>query len=220
MDDENQGFIHIIESPSDIDLLEGTTEGKGLSEILSLAGIPFKYNLVTTKETLFIALNERLIRAIKTHECIPILHFSMHGDNNGIQLTDGHNITWEELQEQLVDLHEIMQSRLLICMSSCYGSSGLRMAMTEANAFTFSTLIGNTDEVSWEDAAVAYSTFYHSLFKNKSIEDSVKAMKIASCNDDFIFHSGERVKQGWINWMKSSPKPTIGDLLISGSQKK
>lgn len=195
-------FVYIIESPSDSDLLEGRTEGRVLSEALRLAGICHKYNLATTKNTFSTALYEGLLEACNQYPSrFPILHLSMHGDNDGVSLTDGTNLSWETLRCYLTPLTNAGEGHLLICMSSCFGASGCRMAMHEGTDQPFWALVGNAGSASWEDAAVAYVTFYHLFFKDLALHECVERMKMASNDSNFIYHSGHHVKEKWAEYM-------------------
>lgn len=86
----NDCFVYIIESPADEDLLDGRTEGRALQEPMHIATIPNTYSLVTSRKTLDLALGPRLPVAMARHApgWIPIVHFSCHGSDSGLALTD------------------------------------------------------------------------------------------------------------------------------------
>ncbi|AFM25548.1 hypothetical protein [Desulfomonile tiedjei] len=194
-------FVYVIESPSSMDLLENHLEGEALVKALDLAAIPRYYSLVTDRATFRRALLERMTAALQYYEkaeAIPILHLSMHGDDSGIGLTCGERLSWEELRQELSLLIEGLNSGLLICMSTCFGSSGCRMAWHTSEPFGF--LVGNEDSVDWADAAVAYITFYHLLFKGYPIQECVSAMNRASRNMRFRLDSGKESKERWLLW--------------------
>lgn len=75
------------------------------------------------------------------------MHLSMHGSQDGVELTNGGFLSWHDLRGLLLSLNRAMQGGLLICMSTCFGSAGCRMAMYEDNEPTFWALVGNTDLV-------------------------------------------------------------------------
>jgi hypothetical protein len=212
-------FVHIIESPSANDLLDGRTEGRSLSEILNLAGTPYCYNLVTNLETFDIALNKRLLDAFKKGKCqlAPILHLSMHGDENGIALTDDTVLSWDNLRELLTPLNNEMEGGLLICISSCFGSNGIKMAMHDTDQ-PFWALVGNNSSVSWEDAAVAYVTFYHLFFKGILVEQCVERMKWASNDNRFDCWSGHEVKANWTEYTARFRQKRDSELIRRAGQ--
>jgi hypothetical protein len=191
-------FVYIIESPSAKDILEGRAEGRALSEVLDLAGIPYSYNLVTNSETWNIALGTRFQEAVNYYPGrVPILHLSLHGNESGVALTDDTVFSWNQLKKELTPLNNKMEGSLLICMSSCFGAYGRRMAVDNSTDNPFYALVGSSNKVSWQDAAVAYVTFYHLLFKGISVDECVKKMKLASNNNDFGVWWGSEIKETW-----------------------
>ncbi|MEH2384876.1 MAG: hypothetical protein V7K14_03590 [Nostoc sp.] len=200
----DKAFVHIVESPSDEDLLYGRTEGNSLASALDLAGIHRCYNLVTTEKTLQLALQNLLFSEIKNTEGkFPILHFSMHGNAGGIGLTNGKVIAWDELCHLIMPIQKLLQNfslDLLVCMSSCHGSFGNQMAQVKQGYIPFNFLIGNRDSIDWHDAAVAYKVFYHLLFKGLDINHCYEVMQLASHNNKFEIYNGQEVHLNWINY--------------------
>lgn len=203
----NKAFIYIIESPRDTDLLDGRTEGRALVSALELADIQCYYSLVTTANSLEIALNQRLFQAIAETDKFPILHFSMHGDNRGIELTNENFVQWHQLFRFIAPIQKFLGEfslDLLVCMSSCYGSFAREMATVKKGNIPFKYLVGNSDSVPWNDAAVAYITFYHLLFKGlNNLDECRKVMMEASGNNLFELHDGEQIN---LNWFTSNQR--------------
>ena len=188
-------FVYIIESPSKYNLLEGTMEGKALLESLCLAKIPTSYNLVIDREMLKISLTSKLIKECQNSgDKLPLLHLSMHGNEEGIELSNKDFVSWQELWELIAPLSNYMKGGLIICMSTCHGSYGSYMANFENHNLTYASLIGNISTTNWADAAVAYITFYHLYFKELSIDKCVETMKAASGDDGFRLHWGNEVR--------------------------
>lgn len=206
------GFVHIIESPSDADILNGRMEGKALSKAFDLANIPYVYNLVTTKATLRQALTTKLNEAIQLNQKLPILHISMHGNGDGVALTNNEFLSWDDLRIELTPLLNNMQGALLICMSSCFGGSGCRMAMHQKSDHPFWALIGNSKEALWDDAAVAYITFYHSFFKGLAVQECVAKMRVASGDENFMVFEGAHIKEDWASFLR---KKNLGGGLFA-----
>ncbi len=195
-------FVHIIESPSADDLLGDQVEGRALCNALELARIPHAYSLAANKEMFKKALMDPLSGKPSNSslkESVPILHLSMHGNDDGVELTSGEFISWDQLRSDLAPLLAGMGGHLLICMSSCAGAMGCRMAMNDETFPSFGALVGNTKPVNWGDAAVAYISFYHQYFKNKPIEECVRIMREASGDHNFFYVSSGAAKQAWVN---------------------
>src|ERR1700681_2231859 len=198
-------FVHIIESPSPEDLLAGRTEGAALSESLKLAGIKQCYNLATNEETFLKALGLRLGQAVKNLRAFPVVHFSMHGSENGLGLTDGQLIEWDQLATYFRSISEALKWELIVSISSCFSARGIRMAMSERADSPFHNLVGHPGSPSWEDAAVAFITFYHLLFKGYELQYAVEAMNIAAGSEEkFILFSGHQIQRIWRDMIEDS----------------
>ena len=170
--------------------------------MLDIALNPQTYSIATSSEIFDLCLTERLGEAVKKHDGLPLLHLSLHGNTQGIQFTNDESLNWNQLRLKLLPLIRGMNGNLIICMSSCFGASGCRMAMHHDNEPTFSALIGNNTEMEVSDAALAYATFYSLLFKGKRIDDCVKAMCISAGNSNFDVLYGQQTKQDYIKFLK------------------
>lgn len=215
-----QAFVHIVESPSPTDLLNDQIEGRALCGALQLARIPHVYNLASNRETFRAALSERLVQALNTpalHGLRPILHLSMHGNDSGLGLTSGEFMSWEDLHTDLAPLLNAMNGGLLICMSSCFGLSGCRMAMNTTADQPFWALVGNSHSVDWSDAAVAYITFYHQFFKSTQLDDCVRIMGEAAGDQNFLHLPGHAVKQSWIATMSRTTATALANAILSSA---
>jgi hypothetical protein len=184
-------FINVIESPSESDLTSGRSEGKMLTAALELAGLPHSYSLVTNYTEFMTALGKWTVAATNEHKRVPVIHLSMHGSPEGVVLTDGKFLPWADLNWKLRMINLNLKDILIVCLSSCYGLSGLRMLKETAYGVLehqqpFRLLVSNLDPVPWSDAAVAFSTFYHLLERGKNPLEAVTAMRVASGNEGFF----------------------------------
>lgn len=198
------GFVHIVESPSAQDLLDGRTEGRSLSEALQLARIPFSYSQAVNIRTFEESIGQRLRASIESHRLPPILHFSAHGNSDGIGLTSGEFLPWLDLQKLLEPMHKAFGTGLLICLSACEGAQGIQMAMTNGSERPFWALVSHRGAVSWSDCAVGYIAFYNLFFKGRSVSEAVTAMNAATGDTNFIVWSGEQIKRDWLNRVQQS----------------
>lgn len=183
-------FINIIESPSKADREAGRSEGKMLTAALDLAELPYLYSDVPDYQEFMTALGRWTVEAI-ARERVPVIHLSMHGNENGLVLTDGRFLPWADLNWKFRMMNLKLRHILVVCLSSCYGLSGLQMLREQAYGTLekqppFRLLVSNLERVPWSDAAIAFSTFYHLLERGKNPLEMVSAMRVASANDGFF----------------------------------
>jgi hypothetical protein len=157
------------------------------------------------------ALSQRLRMAIGHYKAPPILHFSAHGNSHGIGLTSGEFLSWSDLDTLLQPIHQSFRVGLLICLSSCESSQGMRMAMTNGPERPFWALVSHMGKPTWSDCAVAYIVFYNGFFKDHGIEASVEAMKAATGDGSFAFWFGEQVKADWLDRARQALAEALRD---------
>lgn len=190
-------YVHIVESPSPEELLNGITEGRALCSFLDIAGIPYLYNLAVNPTQFHVAMTDRVELGVNEFELPPILHLSTHGGEDGIQLTTqrefGEVVEWAKLAEYIRPIHQIIDG-IGVCMSCCGGANGRKMAqVNSAKDVPFDWIIGTSTEIDLRDAALAFAVFYRRFHCDNSIDpdDLLKAMRAASGVLDFNVWLGQ-----------------------------
>lgn len=173
-------YVQIVESPHADDLFEGRTEGQMLREALKLAGVPCRYRPATTLETFRRALSTDLGDAVEEGLGLPLLHISAHGNPDGLALTDGSFLVWEDLRALLLPINESTLGQLGLYMSSCHGYHACQMALGADSSAPFQWVIGPEAEARWGDAAISFATFYNRLFQGDVPTKAFDAMAGAS----------------------------------------
>ena len=92
----------------------------------------------------------------KNPNLLPIVHISAHGDENGIQLSDGTEISWKNMRTVLLPINKALKGLLLLCMSACKGFAACVMAM-EAGELPFMAVIGTHETPTWSDTLARIS---------------------------------------------------------------
>lgn len=153
--------VLIIESKSPSDHFEGRHEGYILQQILHLEGVRSQYLEVIDEKHFEKALKKAENNSIK------FIHFSCHGSNDGIQLTNGTFLTWKDLD---VIAWPILKDKCLV-FSSCLVGKGVERLFDNHKTFC-NAIIAPTKIITWGEGIVAYSAFYH---KAKSPETTTES---------------------------------------------
>jgi hypothetical protein len=204
-DQRTKFFVFVIESPSDADLYHRRSEGDIVKQAVELNGIGCIVKTAISRDAFLACLKIGLAEAMKQRPgFLPLLHISAHGDTYGIRLSDGYSMPWTELKEHLRPVNEALEGSLVVCMSSCEGYAGVKMAMHPEEAdLPYFALIGCGDKPTWGDTAVAYATLYHQLWRGEHIEQAVRAMRIASGNNHFFLEHAEQSKKAYIQHLNT-----------------
>jgi hypothetical protein len=175
--------VHIIESPSPQDLLDGREERTSIAQVLTQVGIDCRTYLAVNQEMFIKALFSAIIRTPTGRR--PIVHLSMHGNREGLAFTSGERLSWAELAPRLeVANQNVKDNALLLCLSTCEGLSALEMAwkdMPPEAVFPFHTIVAPQHTIAWSDALVAFVSFYHLVIK-RNVEPvaAAKTMNLAA----------------------------------------
>lgn len=197
-------FVYVIESPSPVDLYHRRGEGEVLRQAIALNQIACTLRLAINLEAFAAAIRVGLTEAMDENpNLIPILHISAHGYSDGIQLSSGEILQWHELRQLLVPINKALGGSLILCMSTCEGFSGTRMAMREDSTdHPFYAIVGNGSKPTWPETAVGFATFYHLVANGRYITDSVGAMRIASGNDDFFVTTADESRRSFLEHIR------------------
>lgn len=201
-----QRYVYIVESPSAADLFDGRTEGAALCDTFKLSSLPHSYCLAADIEQFRRAFvlepGSPFTEAFAKHSSgPPIVHLSMHGNTDGIALTSGQLVSWEDLREILSPINNALPDGLMVTFSTCGGAASIRMSMSEdVNHKPFYATIGSIKDVGWKDALIAYSVFYHNWFNGVPASRCLDLMNSASGFYGFAAYSGREQKQQYIEY--------------------
>ncbi|HEX7870704.1 MAG TPA: hypothetical protein VF455_11395 [Chryseobacterium sp.] len=188
--------IYIIESPSNDNLDIAQLEGDALYRALELANCDVTYKLVTSLEE-FSEAFEFIIKDFYEKKgkfnAMPFIHISAHGDENGIELTNGDEVDWIDFKDELENINEKIGyilmpkgysqtiSRIVLCFSTCKGYNSFKIWNNEQKTCPFQAVVGPTDDIEWSDSMTAFIVFYH-LSNNKqlSLDKAVNQMNNSS----------------------------------------
>lgn len=176
-------FVFVVESPSAPDLYHGRSEAGLVRQALALSEIPCTSRCVISREALEAALRIGLPEEMAVWKGrLPVLHISAHGGTDGIQLSNKEIITWAELKELLKPINKAFNGALLVCMSSCHGYAGSRMAMhPDESDLPFFALVGSGGTPTWSETAIAFATFYHLLGRGVRFPEALVSVRRTPC---------------------------------------
>ncbi len=202
---QTQFFVFVIESPSAVDLYHRRSEGDIVRQAVELNGISCIVKTAISLEAFNACLKLGLSEAMGQRPgFLPLLHISAHGNAHGIQLSDGYAMPWAELKEHLRPVNQALGGSLVVCMSSCEGYAGTRMAMHPEEAdLPYLALVGCSAQPTWGETAVGFATLYHQLWRGEHIANAVTAMQVASGNEHFFLEHAAQTRQSYIDYLNT-----------------
>lgn len=215
----NPFFVYIVESPSAQDLYLRRSEGDLIRQAIALDEIPSASRCAISRDAFEAALVYGLSEALDAWKGrAPILHISAHGGEEGIALSSGEVLLWRDLKDLLAPINKALNDGLLVCMSSCHGFAGIRMAMHPDDPhLPFFALVGNSQKPTWADTAIAFATFYHLIEKGYSFREAVEAMKKASGSEHFDVMCAADARQSHVEYIRDFDTTATATALAAGA---
>jgi len=204
-------FVFVIESPSAVDLYHRRGEGEAIRQVVELNGIQCVVKTAICLQAFDACLKFGISAAMKERPgLLPLLHISAHGNAEGVQLSDGHILAWKDLRTYLYPVNEALNNFLVVCMSSCEGYAGIRMAMhLEDKTYPYFALVGCSAKPTWGETAIGYATFYHQLWRGEHISSAVNAMRVASGNDSFFLEHATQSRQAYLDHIRATDTASL-----------
>jgi hypothetical protein len=150
--------IHVFESLPERD----GTPGKELTDRWNtkrLNGIECHYHFIFDKADLDNALD--LVLTDARHE-VPVLHFEVHGNDEGFGLRDNSFVRWDEFGAQLWPINRASDFHLLVVWSCCFGIHQIS-AMSAFQPSPFDAVLGCDQPAKTAELLAAFSAFYPTL---------------------------------------------------------
>ncbi len=184
--------VYIVESLDPKDFYERMLDGHAANEILRILGTRTEYRVAFTRKLARRAIAEA---ARGDYE---VLHFSSHGNSEGVFLTDERFLTWAEFVELI---RPAAGADKALVMATCGGGDkALTKALTAAGV-VFGWVFGSTaDSVHFSDSCLAWSILYNRLYdyglKREKLKITLKAINAAIVGD-FVYRrwTGKRYRR-------------------------
>ena len=105
----------------------------------------------------------------------PIIHLEMHGDQEGLQLSNGETVSWSDLAPALSKINERTRMNLLVVAAACHGwhMSDILRPVDRAPAWA---VLGPPDSAMASDLYEAMKAFYGILLAKLNLRDALCAM--------------------------------------------
>lgn len=201
--------IHIFESPDKQEGSAQPNERESLSKFLNISGVSnFGYD-VQTKQELLDAIDAAVatVQSRQSRLGGVFFHFSMHGNEQGISLTNGDFITWREMANllfaALMKLGKIKDFPIPVAMSpiglsfsTCKGLYADQInTYIQDDISLYMHLVGPKEEVTWSESLDAFTDFYHqSLNRVEGISSAVQSMNSSIGKEVFELRMGKGLR--------------------------
>lgn len=160
--------VAIIESLGAEEYFHERLDGRALREMLKVLGMPHRY---------FVGSNLKYFKrsiAVAAELQPKFVHLSAHGNEYGIALGCGTEVSWAELAKIVAPL---ARSPTALCLSTCAGattSTLLREAKSLKAAFPYLIGSSNVEGLTFADSCVAWSIFYKTIWERRDLDTKAR----------------------------------------------
>lgn len=202
--------VSIIEANHPDDFYDGRLDGAATKSLLDMMQIECCYKIALNLE----CFEKSLMEACA--EASDVIHLACHGDEHGIQLSDGTDLSWEDLSHQFQD-SKTMPNTLV--MATCHGGvRGLASAFQEKeNRPTI--IFGSTKSLCFEDYCVAWSLLYTNIEFSKVTTSGKKIRRpsakkalekiCASVDNSFVYRRFNSSRGSYVRFPKVKDRYSV-----------
>jgi len=158
---------------------EDSSARKLYEDLIHYRGKDGKFDLLSEKfesledlKRIFTKIKEK----IKSERRFPILHFEVHGSKEGIVLTSKERISWEELNNELMQINIAARSNLVVAMGVCFGGridyDAIIRAVSENCRSPYFGVFGSHKEMYNEEIYEDFFAFYKALINGANFEEA------------------------------------------------
>ena len=113
----------------------------------------------------------RIWKDCETKSICPIIHLEMHGNRDGLVLSNGDDIRWSEFVPLCKGINRACNNNLFLVMAVCHGYQAI-LETSIKNISPFCTFIGPSSIVTAGDIQRDFPKFYKQLFQTGDIDQA------------------------------------------------
>jgi hypothetical protein len=113
---------------------------------------------------------EEILNDVKNDGIKPILHFDLHGYEDGIDLNSGEVVDWNEIADSLIEINKASNIQLFVCAGACFGVGMVKITNFMKRA-PYSVLVGPNGSIKAKYISEFYSSLYNEYLDTGDIKD-------------------------------------------------
>jgi len=193
----NFNCLYVLESLPASEPKTGSNLYHYLKPKIAKVGYGCKRYSTITKEDFGLYL-DGVYQDVVDRNYFPIIHFEIHGDENGLILESGDIVTWKELSDKLREINKACENNLLLTLAVCNGAYFFRtiniMKLSPCWGF-----IGPWEKEPGYILSDKFKHFYDYVFKKRTgdinLNMAIKLLHIGDVRSDHIlnFYNSEHL---------------------------
>ena len=121
----------------------------------------------------------------------PILHFEVHGSCEGLELTSGELVGWQELKSAFIEINIATKFNLLVVLAACDGAHLVSILRPNDRAPMWA-VIGPTADIFPDQLLAGYSAFYNALLTSLKGFEALRVLNASlTGRTQYAFYTAE-----------------------------
>lgn len=127
----------------------------------------------------FFEILERIRKECKLNGVYPIIHFEIHGSQNGLAMASNEMVLWKELYDYLVSINLTIGNNLFMTLAVCQGAYMMQLIQVDNHA-PFWGFVGSFDVIYVTDLMARYNEFYDEFLDSKDLDKAIERLHNAN----------------------------------------
>lgn len=133
---------------------------------------------IQTKQEFFDIL-ERIRKECNLNGVYPIIHFEIHGSQDGLGMASNEMVLWKELYDYLVRINLSIGNNLFMTLAVCQGAYMMQLIKVDNHA-PFWGFVGSFDVIYVPDLMARYNEFYDEFLDSKDLNKAIERLHNAN----------------------------------------
>lgn len=152
---------------------------------------------VKSKEQ-FQTLAASLADAYETNRLLPLLHFEIHGNEQGLVLSNKELVTWAEVGTFTRSINILLRNKLFITLATCKGAFILKSIASSSMLAPFWGMVGPKDVIYHYELVEDFSAFYAELLTNFDLQQAIDTLNSSNLRTPYILMTAEAIFENFI----------------------
>jgi len=135
---------------------------------------------------------QTLPQAFRDSQIVPYLHLEIHGCEDGLELTNGDLVLWEELTPLLREINRTIENNLFLSLATCFGAF-LFKAVDLLDRIPFFGFVGPVHEIFLREVRSDWVAYFQALLENGSFTKAIIALNETNKRIPYAFLTSEEI---------------------------
>ncbi|GAA4789810.1 hypothetical protein GCM10023231_17220 [Olivibacter ginsenosidimutans] len=140
----------------------------------------------------FLNLASTLLEKLQPESAKPLLHFEVHGCEEGLQLASGEIVGWDEVGSCTRSINEYLGNTLFISLATCKGAHILKSIDPTIRA-PFWGILGPKQDISHEEVVNDFNGFYDELLNSFDLQKAIDILNDFNPSAVYVWMTSEFV---------------------------